>query len=80
MPGSVSDSYDPEWGTAANAERIRDALRTEYSRVCTLLGQSVPLYILRLLDAELPTPITATLTEKQWRIIRFALERAAQSL
>lgn len=25
MPGSVSDSYDPEWGTSANAEVIRDA-------------------------------------------------------
>ena len=26
MPGPVSDSYDPEWGTRSNAEPILNAL------------------------------------------------------
>lgn len=80
MPGPVSDSYDPEWSTGANADEITSELNAVYGIVSAILGNTAPLYILDLTRAELSTPITATLTEKQWRIIRFALERADESV
>lgn len=80
MPGPVSDSYDPEWGTGANAHEIKDALRGVYDRLTVVLGGQPPINILELVDMKLPRTIAATLTEKQWRLIRFALERAGESI
>lgn len=80
MPGPMSDSYDPEWGTSSNAATISEALQEVYDKVSDLVENVKPLFILHLLDQEYPQPITATLTTKEWRIIRFALERAKESL
>ena len=80
MPGPVSDALDPEWGTAANADEIREALTAAHREVSAVLGWRDPLYILDLVRSDLPTPIPATLTERQWRLIRFALERAGESI
>lgn len=80
MPGSVSDAYDPEFGTAAKAHQIRDALTDTYATVSNVLGNKPPLFIADLVRADLPALVTATLTERQWRIIRFALERAGESI
>lgn len=80
-PGPVSDSYDPEFGTAANAEEIRDALKKLYCTVSSILKDEPPMQILDLVKAEhLNNSIQARLTEKEWRLIRFALERAQESL
>jgi hypothetical protein len=80
MPGPVSDSYDPEWGTTANGDPIRDALQSLYVTVSAILGNQPPLPILDLVHMKLPEPIAATLTTKQWRLLRFALERAIYSI
>lgn len=80
MPGSVSDTYDPEFGTGSAAAEIVDALRGVYGRVSGVLGNRPPVYVLDLVRADLPSPVAATLTEREWRIIRFALERAAESI
>jgi hypothetical protein len=80
MPGPVSDAYDPEWGTAANAAEIASRLRTLYAAVSHVLSDRPPVYILDLVRTDLPTLITATFTERDWRLIRFALERAEESL
>jgi hypothetical protein len=80
MPGPVSDSYDPEWGTSTNGARIETELALLYDRISGILGHKPPLHILELVDADLPTPISATFTEKEWRLLRFALERAGESL
>lgn len=82
MPGPVSDSFDPEWGTSANAEPISDAIETLYDRVSGILCGRKPMDIRKLAKQEgrLTTPIPATLTEWDWRIIRFALERAGESI
>ena len=82
MPGPVSDSYDPEWGTSANAEPIIDALETLYDRVTGILGGSPPVDIrqLALEQDDRADAINATLSEWEWRIIRFALERAQDSI
>jgi hypothetical protein len=83
MPGPVSDSYDPEWGTSANGAKIAEALDDVYNRISEPLGKPTPLFILDLLEAEgsrMLTKIEIGLTVKEWRIIRFALERARESL
>lgn len=39
-----------------------------------------PMYVLNLARSHDGPAVTATLTEKQWRLIRFALERAGESV
>jgi len=81
MPGPVSDRYDPEWGTGDNADEIREAIQEVYDKLSVVLGQSKPLYILDLVRVHgLNKRIDATLTEKEWRILRFACERAKESI
>lgn len=84
MPGPVSDSYDPEFGTMANCEEITKALDGVYRRISAVLRHQPPLYILDLVRTPNkkfdPEQVTATLTTKQWRLIRFALERAKDSI
>ena len=82
MPGPISDSFDPEWGTRAAAEPIDVALDTLYERVSGILGNREPIYILDLAGQhdELRTAVNATLSEWEWRIIRFAIERAQDSI
>ena len=84
MPGPVSDSYDPEFSTGENCAEIREALDGVYERISTLLRQAPPLYILDLVRTPAnnftPAKVSATLTTKQWRLIRFALERAKDSI
>jgi hypothetical protein len=81
MPGPVSDSYDPEWGTGANAAEIADALDEVYKEVSGIVGNPTPLFILDLIKAQgMGVKVEHALTVKQWRIIRFALERSKESL
>ena len=83
MPGPVSDSYDPEFGTAAVAEEVADGIREVISKADLLLGPKL-LNIVEVVRSEagviprkkLPT----TLTEREWRIIRFGLRRALESI
>ena len=81
MPGPVSDSYDAEWGTAANGDEIKDAIQAVYDKLSNILGHQPPLFILDLMQEKgLTRNITAGLTEKEWRILRFACERARDSI
>ena len=73
-PGSVSDSYDPEWGTVSNGQKVVDAMEGIYHTLSLILNESPPMYILDLVEENLSEPITATLTEKEWRLLRFAVE------
>lgn len=80
MPGPISDSYDPEWGSGSHRERIRNELNSVYVKVSTILLNNPPIFIGDLVTRELPEKIQAELSEKDWRLIRFALERAGESL
>jgi len=80
MPGPVSDSYDPEWGTSSNADDIRLALKHMHKRLGEVIG-GPPHFILDVVHREEPgPPITETFTEQEWRILRFACERASENL
>ena len=82
MRGSVSDAYDPEFGTAANAAEIQDAIECVYDRLNGVLGGAPPVCIIELVSKRLgeTKQISATLTEYEWRILRFACERAGESV
>lgn len=80
MPGPISDSFDPEFGTAAKAAEIEEALAGVYAKLSSILGQQEPIYILDLVRAELPAQIYASLSEREWRLLRFAVERARETI
>ena len=79
MPGEISTSYDPEWGTSSQKADIDHALAGVYEKVSTLLGKP-PIDIRVLVHEDFPLHMAACFTEKDWRLIRFALERARESL
>lgn len=81
MPGPVSDSYDPEFGTRAKAGEISDALAGVYQQLTTILNDQPPINISELVERDdMNNGIEGRLTEKEWRLIRFALERAKESI
>ena len=80
MPGPVSDSFDPEWGIGHNRDMIIEELQSIYDRISEILNGKKPIYILTLIHEILPDQINAELSEKEWRLIRFSLERAMESL
>lgn len=80
MPGPVSDSYDPEFGTAERAEAIREAIEAMHTEIGAIIGKP-PDHILDVVRrSDGGARISAGLTERQWRILRFACGRAAESL
>lgn len=82
MPGPVSDSHDPEWGTGAKADEIRLALRQLYHTLSDKLGGRPPIYIGDLVDRIdlMDNKATATFSEWELRILRFSLERALETI
>ena len=81
MPGPVSDSFDPEWTTSSNRQDIADALSVMHSALGVIIG-SGPKYILDVVHtSDLDAPvIECKFTEKELRVLRFACERAKESL
>ena len=82
MPGPVSDSYDPEWGTSSKAEEIAEAVREQYDGISKILEGAEPVDIRSLVHErdKRSTVFQICLTEWQLRILRFACERAGESL
>ncbi len=75
MPGSVSDSLDPVWGTSGNADEVLGALYDLRNQIAGYIG-SPPRYILDVIrepDCKLQ-PVT--LSTRQLRILRYALSVA----
>jgi hypothetical protein len=80
MPGPVSTSYDPEWGSGEVADEIDLALETVYKELTVILAGQEPNYILNVVRGETGEYIQATLTEREWRLLRFSIERARMFL
>ena len=78
MPGSVSDSYDPEYGTADNCEAIGDAMIEICDKLGEFLGERQN--IIQTVHGKGGPLRAVTLTERQWRVIRFGLERANKTI
>jgi hypothetical protein len=81
MPGPISDSYDPEFSTGENARKVGMACRGVALAVTGILDGAERLHILELIqEGRHQRKIPAVLTEQQWRVIRFSLERTAEEL
>jgi hypothetical protein len=92
MPGPTSDAeFDPreeaEFGTSSAADVIGEALGEMYNKVSMVLGKMPPKRILDVILGEDCEPgsrnggyLVGCFTEKEWRIIRFALEQAGESI
>lgn len=77
MPGPVSDSYDPVWGTGANAAAVQDGIREVVGKIATALS-SPPRYILDVVREENGRPVPCEFSERELRIIRYGLRVALE--
>lgn len=81
MPGPVSDSYDPEFGTGQNAQDVRDGLIDVRDHIKDLLGEELK-YIVKVVQnyKYIDRTFTLNLTERDLRLIRFAINRSLESI
>jgi hypothetical protein len=80
MPGPVSDSSDPEFGTGSNAAAVHDAIvQVREYLVTARLGAALQ-NIVEVVDGPQGKSYAVVLTVRELRIIRFALNRALESL
>ncbi len=80
MPGPISDSYDPEFSTGANANDVREGIQGVVDRIGGVLGDKL-LNIVEIVHSEdLQNKVPIELTEQELRIIRFGLRRAIETI
>lgn len=81
MPGPISESYDPcPEDYKGREEDIRDELDTMYALVSDILGHKEPMFILDLLKSNNGRLIARPISEKGWRLIRFALGKVIEDI
>lgn len=80
MPGPVSDAFDPEFGTGSNAAAVHDAIvHVRDYLVTARLGAALQ-PILEVIDGPQGKSYAVVLSVRELRIIRFALNRALESI
>ena len=77
MPGPVSDSRDPEFGTAANAQDVKERIEELVALVTMHLGPELK-NIVTVAQGEPGPAHTVQLSERQLRVMRFGLMRALE--
>ena len=83
MPGPVSDSYDPQFGTGQNANDVRAALQDLRNRVTAAIGTPELLDIVSVIHADNERPgrrNPVALSEAELRVIRFAIDRTLETI
>jgi hypothetical protein len=71
MPGPISDSYDPVWGTAANADIVRDGIRDAEATISAILNSPLR-FILDVARERNGPELDIKLSERELRLLRFA--------
>ncbi len=79
MPGPISDSRDPEFGTGQAAQEVHDAICEVASRIDRLLGPRL-LHIRDVVRGNDGPAHQLVFTERELRVARFALRRAGNSI
>ncbi len=79
MPGPVSDSYDPEFGTGANAHYVANRVRVVIAEINGRHGPELK-NIVEVVRGPTGTLSPIRFSEREIRIIRFGLIRALESL
>lgn len=80
MPGPVSDSFDPEFGTGENARDVVKAIESTKKKITRAIGSEDLKEILEIVHGRGGRLHGVTLSEKELRIIRFAMNRAVESI
>jgi hypothetical protein len=82
MPGPVSDSYDPEFGTGERANTVRENIEEVRNYISEVLGPGRAKLkdIVEVCEGPSGESWTCTVDEKILRIIRFALNRAMETI
>lgn len=80
MPGPVSSSYDPEFGTGENADTVREGVEEVRNAIANFIGDPELKNILDVVRSTSAGHKNCALTERELRIIRFGLNRALESL
>ena len=81
MPGPVSDSYDPEFGTGANCDDVKQATQDVVERIGKVLGPLLHNIVTVVQEEEVyGTKHQLELSEKELRVIRFGLNRAMEDM
>jgi len=78
MPGPISDSIDPEFGTGANAGDIVEIIDIIRDRLGACLGERKK--IVQVVHGECGPETMWNFCERDLRVIRFCLERAKESI
>jgi hypothetical protein len=78
MPGPVSDSRDPEFGTAANAYDVKEAIEQMVTMVHQQLGPELK-NIVSVVNGPPGKIHRMRLSERQLRIVRFGLLRSLEN-
>jgi hypothetical protein len=79
MPGPVSDSYDPEFGTGANASDVKQAIEAVVDRMTSYLGPELKA-IVTVAQGPHGKANRLWLNEREMRVIRFGLNRALETI
>jgi len=81
MPGSVSDSFVPGFGTRSNAKDVREALERVCRKLTRIIGPKELRDIVTVAQSRKHgLHWDVVLSEKELRLLRFALNRALESL
>lgn len=80
MPGPVSDTMDPEFGTGANASDVLDGMREVRDLLTQFIGTDRLEYIVAVAQRENGEQKPLLLSERQARILRFSVDRAMESV
>jgi len=79
MPGPVSDSFDPEFTTRANAADVVEGIEEARNIIGKTLGEELK-EIVGVAQGPQGKSVSIRLTERQRRLIRFGLNRALESI
>ena len=82
MPGPVSDSYDPEFSTAERAGYVTKAITEVRDKITKNIfgGDATLKDIVQVALGKSGRLHAGPLTEREWRIIRFCMNRALESI
>jgi hypothetical protein len=79
MPGPVSDSYDPEFGTGANAHDVREAIDAVRERLGQHIGEELK-NIVQVVHGNEGLHYSYPFSEQELRVLRFCCDRAKESI
>lgn len=79
MPGPVSDSFDPEFGTGANSAEVSDRIREIVEHIGRVLGPQL-FDIVGVAYGGRGKKVAFPIYERDLRVIRFACNRALESI